>query len=218
MTLQLFTSGISSLFFAALALAQAPAAKSPAEWPHEYLRGEVIVPCIDNEEDKCIWHRLIVDNQSADTLECSGRITYDSFNREQKITVERKMVVSSHARKAVVGDTTKPEVKAMSHTVQCSVRPPPDGSKLTPKCKPTALTAPSKLDYPAESRLASEEGPVLIEFSLTDKLAAPTEIAVVGSSLWPRLDEAGVKYVSQFAGATDCKHGRFRVPVTFQLR
>jgi len=194
-----------------------PAKTTPEEWAHEYMRGDV-VPCYDNEKENCIWQRLIVDNQSADTLECSGRLVYDGVNREQLAAAERRMVIMPHARKAVVSDSTKPEVAAASHSVRCSIRKPLDNSKLTPQCEPTVLNGPSSLNYPPESRKAGEEGTVLVEFSLTSELGHPTDIVAVGSSLWPKLDESGVNYVSQFNGATGCKHGRFRIPVTFQLK
>src|SRR5882724_9249328 len=197
----------------------APAAKPEAPaWPYEYMRGEVEVPCLDDAKESCVWHRLIVDNQSENTLECTGRLAYDGVNREQHATMEHRMVVMPHARKAIVADITNADVKAGSHGVDCVARKPPDNSKLTPNCKPTVLNGPGSLDYPRESRQAGEDGTVLVEFSLTNELAHPTDIVVVGSSLWPRLDESGIKYVAQFNGATDCKHGRFRIPVTFQLR
>jgi TonB family protein len=189
-----------------------------SQWPYEYVRGEVIVPCPDDETVNCIWHRLIVDNQSSDTLECRGQVTYDGVNRALAAKAERPMVLLPHTRRAVFADTTVPEVKVAAHNLECTVRHPPDSSKLTPNCKPTILRMPSEATYPASSMQAAEEGPVLLEFSLSNKEGAPTDIQVVGSSLWPKLDESGMKYVSQFVGVTDCKHGRFRVPVSFQIK
>jgi len=191
---------------------------APKSWEHEYLRGPVAVPCLDNEQESCIWHRLIVDNQSDNALECSGQLTYEGTNRSQAASIDHKMVVVAHARRVVLGDMTNPDVNVKAHDVLCAIRKTPDTSKLTPKCEPTVLNAPAELDYPIESRKLSEEGPVLLDFSLTEKEDHPTDIEVVGSSLFPRLDEAGIKYVSKFVGATDCKHGRFRIPVTFQLK
>jgi len=96
------------------------------------------------------------------------------------------MVIMPHARKAVVSDSTKPEVAAASHSVRCSIRKPLDNSKLTPQCEPTVLNGPSSLNYPPESRKAGEEGTVLVEFSLTSELGHPTDIvasaAVCGRS------------------------------------
>ena len=53
-----------------------------SQWPYEYMRGDVVVPCLDDEQENCIWHRLIVDNQSDNTLECRGRMTYDGVDRD----------------------------------------------------------------------------------------------------------------------------------------
>lgn len=192
-----------------------------AQTPHayEYMRGEYVVPCDDDQQENCIWHRLVVDNQTDNTLECRGRINYDAPNRDQVTAKEHKMVVEPKARKSVLSDTSKPEVKATSHGVECLVRPALSSSKLTPDCKPTLTKKPTGgIDYPAESRLAGEEGPVMLEFSLTSKEGPPTDIVVVGSSLWPKLDASAKKYVAQYSGVTDCKKGRFRMPLTFRLR
>jgi TonB family protein len=187
--------------------------------PYEYMRGEYVVPCADDEEASCIWHRLIVDNQTANTLECRSRIAYDGVNRDQLATLEHRMVVEPNARKSVLGNETSPEVKATTHSVDCVVRKPYDDSKLTPNCKPTLTKKPEGgIDYPPDSRRAGEEGPVLLEFSFSDKEGPPTDIKVVGSSLWPKLDESAIKYMGQYVGVTDCKTGRFRMPLTFRLR
>jgi TonB family protein len=187
--------------------------------PYEYLRGEYAVPCGDDPDESCIWHRLIVDNQSANTLECRSRIAYDGVNRDQIATREHRMVVEPNTRKAVLGDETKPEVKASSHSVTCVVRKPYDDSKLTPNCKPTLTKKPTGgIDYPPDSRHAGEEGPVLLEFSLSDREGTPTDIVVVGSSLWPKLDASAIKYMGQYAGVAACQKGRFRMPLTFRLR
>jgi hypothetical protein len=56
--------------------------------PYEYMRGEYEVPCSDDESQNCLWHRLIVDNQTANTLECRGRIAYDGVDRDQVAKLE----------------------------------------------------------------------------------------------------------------------------------
>lgn len=188
-------------------------------WPHDYMRGEYEVPCPDSQSETCIYHRLIVENASDDTLECRSRITYDGVNRDGRRGKEHKSVVEPNARKAVLADNTTPDVKVESYGVECAVRKPTDDSKLTPNCKPTLTQKPTgSIDYPPESRLAGEEGPVLLEFTLTDEEGPPRDIVVVGSSLWPKLDESAVKYVAQYRGVTDCKQGRFRLPLTFRLQ
>ena len=203
---------------AGIAVAQTPSADSSSQTPYEYLRGDVVVPCTDDATANCIWHRLIVDNQSNDTLECRGRVTYDAPNRDNATKSERPMVLLPRSRRAVLAEMTVPTVKVTEHSLECVVRKPPDASKLTPKCKPTIVVMPSEAEYPPESMQASEEGPVLLEFSQSNKQGSPTDVKVVGSSLWPKLDESGVKYVSKFVGYTDCKTGRFRVPVSFRLK
>src|SRR5262249_1008035 len=131
--------------------ADTPPNPAPTEQPYEYMRGEVQVPCMDNEKENCIWHRLIVDNQSANTLICSGRMNYSGVDRDQKPSFEGKMVILPRVRRVVISDTTNPDISVTTHTMQCAVRPAPDTSKLTPKCKTIALNAPGSLDYPAES-------------------------------------------------------------------
>jgi TonB family protein len=211
MKLRLLVCTSLSLFPWTWALAQTPQ-------PYEYMRGEYEVPCPDDETQTCIWHRLIVDNQTANTLECRGRIAYDGINRDKAAAIERPMVIEPNTRRTVLGDTTAPNVKATSHSVNCVARRPLDNSKLTPECKPAFTSKPTAIDYPNESRTAGEEGQVVLEFSLSNKEGPATDIKVVGSSLWPKLDESAKKYVAQYIGTTDCKKGRFRVPVNFRLQ
>jgi hypothetical protein len=189
-----------------------------AKQPYEYLRGEHIVPCPDDENENCVYHRLIVENQSDKTLECHGQISFDGLDRDKVSSRKHHMVIEPNARKAVVTDVAQVAVRATTHNVDCKARPPLDDSKLTPKCKPTLTSKPTSIDYSSASREAGQEGPVLLEFTLSDKEAAPTEIVVVSSSMWPTLDDAAKKYVAQSSGYTDCKKGRFRMPLTFRLQ
>ncbi|HTE43427.1 MAG TPA: hypothetical protein VK629_21585, partial [Steroidobacteraceae bacterium] len=147
------------------------AAQSPH--PYEYMRGEYVVPCPDDDKVECIWHRLVVDNKSNDTLECGSRIAYNGINRDQIATLEHKMVVLPSSRRAVLADTTKTDVTAASHSVQCKARRSLDDSMLTPQCKATLKQPTGGIDYPADSRKAGQEGPVMLDFSLTDHEAAP---------------------------------------------
>lgn len=210
--------GVASVALAWLTALDAAHAQAN-QTPYEYMRGEYVVPCPDDAEASCIYHRLIVDNQSANTLECRASIAYSGANRDQLASKDHKMVVEPNTRRAVLADNTVPDVNATSHRVECKERKPPDDSKLTPNCKPTLIKKPTgSIDYPPESRRAGQEGPVLLEFTLTNKEGPPKDIVVVGSSLWPKLDESAVKYVAQYTGVTDCKQGRFRMPLTFRLR
>jgi TonB family protein len=207
-----------ALAFACIAPLDAAHAQSKP-WPHDYMRGEYEVSCPDSDAAACIYHRLIVENASDDTLECRSNVTYDGVNRDGQSTRDHKMVVEPNTRKAVLADNTTPDVKVVSYGVECAVRPPTDDSKLTLDCKPTLTQKPTgSIDYPMELRRAGQEGPVLLEFTLTDREGPPRDIVVVGSSLWPKLDESAVKYVAQYRGLTDCKQGRFRLPLTFRLQ
>ena len=189
-----------------------------AKQAYEYMRGEHIVPCPDDENETCVYHRLIVENTSSNTLECYGQISFDGLDRDKVSSRKHHMVIEPNSRKAVVTDSAQVSVRATTHNVDCKIRKPLDDSKLTPKCKPTLSSKPTNIDYSSESRQAGQEGPVLLEFTLSDKEGAPTEITVVGSSLWPVLDDAAKKYVAQSSGSTDCKKGRFRMPLTFRLQ
>jgi TonB family protein len=205
-------ASLAGLLLASAALSQEP-------WPYEYMRGEYVVPCPEKAEDSCVYHRLVVDNQSDDVLECRGQIAYSAVNRDGQTSKSHPSVVDAKSRKAVLSDVAAPDVNASSHGMNCKVRPRPDDSKLTPQCKPIITAKPTgSIDYSIESRNAGREGPVLLEFSFSDKDGAPTNIVVVGSSLWPELDASAVKYVGQYRGYTDCKQGRFRMPLTFKLR
>ena len=72
--------------------------------------------------------------------------------------------------------------------------------------------------YPAASQDAGEEGPVVVEFTLSGKAARPTDVRAVASSMYPRLDEAAVKAVGDMVMSSSCGKARYRLKLSFQLQ
>ncbi|HEU4603786.1 MAG TPA: energy transducer TonB, partial [Steroidobacteraceae bacterium] len=119
-----------------------------------------------------------------------------------------------------LSDVARPDVTIAEYDLVCAARPPIDKSQLTPKCKKTLDTRSIDLNslYPAASRRESEEGPVVLQFTLTHEAAPPGDIKVVGSSLFPRLDAAAVVALSKAMGSTECERGTYLFEVNFELR
>lgn len=188
-------------------------------WVYMLKRDDTPVLCRAEDEPKCISNIVEIDNPSRSTLECEASIGYEGVNNEGLGRVVTPALMLPHQRRKVINDRAPPEFAVSSHQVTCRLRPPLDRSRLTPECK--ARIDSSSIDlaglYPPASRRAAEEGPVILEFSLSRKEGPPQEVLVVGSSLFPRLDRAAVEALSHATGSTQCETGRFLFQIEFKL-
>ncbi len=103
-------------------------------------------------------------------------------------------------------------------------------AKCTPRAKLPPLDTPANCKYevvkpitigdyyPTASQDAGEEGPVVVEFTLSGKAARPTDVRTVASSMYPRLDEAAVKAVGDMVMSSSCGKARYRLKLSFQLQ
>jgi TonB family protein len=71
--------------------------------------------------------------------------------------------------------------------------------------------------YPPASQEAGEEGPVVVEFTVTPKPGRPTDVRAVAGSMYQRLDEAAVKAVGDMVMSSTCGKARYRLKLNFQL-
>lgn len=215
-----------ALLLAILLPAFATAAKKPATsippeppWTYRIEQMELLVPCrYEQEEPKCAVHRIVIVNPSKRMLECQVGIVYDGLNGDNLPGVSMPAVLMPKQTRVVLADRAPPNVAVASHEVTCKDRTPIDLTRLTRSCK-TQFSKPVDVDtvYSLESRLANEAGSVIVELSLTREDAPPSDIIVVGSSLFPRLDQAALDAFSVTRGSTDCETGRFMFQVAFKL-
>lgn len=168
----------------------------------------------------CITNVVVARNLSNQTLECQASLQYSGVNDEGISNIRKPAVLKPQAIRSLISDVAKPDLAVAAYDVSCTPRRPIDKSQLTPNCKKTLDT--SRIDlktlYPPASRRESEEGPVILEFSLTRTSAAPSDIKVVGSSLYPRLDEAAIGALSKAVGSTECERATYLMELDFELK
>ena len=169
--------------------------------------------------EDCLYRAVHVRNDSDEVLECKGEITYAGTDSRGQQTATSQLLVSGRGTYVLVESLAKQGVDAETFDAKCTARaklPPLD----TPaNCKYEVVKPITIGDYyPTASQDAGEEGPVVVEFTLSGKAARPTEVRSVASSMYPRLDEAAVKAVGDMVMSSSCGKARYRLKLSFQLQ
>ena len=170
--------------------------------------------------EDCLYRAVHVRNDSDEVLECKGEITYAGTDSRGQ-----KTVTGAVARVGTRHVTCSSKVsRSRASTRRPSKRSARARAKLptldTPaNCKYEVVKPITISDYyPPASRDAGEEGPVIVEFTLSGKAARPTDVRTVASSMYPRLDEAAVKAVGDMVMSSSCGKARFRLKLSFLLQ
>jgi Gram-negative bacterial TonB protein C-terminal len=169
--------------------------------------------------DQCLYRAVHVRNDSDETLECRGEITYMGSDSNGQRTTASQLLASGRGTFVLVESLAKVGTDAETFDATCTPRaklPPLD----TPAdCKYEVVKPVSIADYyPQASQDAGEEGPVVVEFSLSGKAARPGDVRAVAGSMYPRLDEAAVKAVGDMVMSSSCGKARYRLKLNFQLQ
>lgn len=169
--------------------------------------------------EDCLYRAVHVRNDSDETLECKGEITYVGTDSKGRHSVTSQLLVTGRGTYLLVESLAKQGVDAETFDAQCRVRPKLPPLDTPANCKYEVVKPVSIADYyPAAAQDAGEEGPVVVEFSLSGKAAKPTDIRAVSSSMYPHLDEAAVKAVGDMVMSSSCGKARYRLKLSFQLQ
>jgi TonB family protein len=169
--------------------------------------------------EECLYRAVHVRNDSDETLECKGEITYAGTDSKGRHTATSQLLVTNRGTYLLVDGLAKQGTDAETFDAQCKVRPKLPPLDTPANCKYEVVKPVSIADYyPEASQDAGEEGPVVVEFSLSGKAAKPTDIRAVSSSMYPRLDEAAVKAVGDMVMSSSCGKARYRLKLSFQLQ
>jgi TonB family protein len=167
----------------------------------------------------CLYRAVHVRNDSDETLECKGEIAYAGTDSKGQATTTSKLLVGPRGTFVLTESLAKQGTNADTFDAQCTVRPKLPPLDTAANCKYEVVKPISIADYyPAASQDADEEGPVVVEFTLSGKAARPTEVRAVSSSMYPRLDEAAVKAVGDMVMSSSCGKARYRLKLSFQLQ
>jgi TonB family protein len=133
--------------------------------------------------------------------------------------VTGQLLVSGRGTYVLVESLAKQGVDAETFEAKCTARAKLPTLDTPANCKYEVVKPITISDYyPPASRDAGEEGPVIVEFTLSGKAARPTEVRTVASSMYPRLDEAAVKAVGDMVMSSSCGKARFRLKLSFLLQ
>jgi TonB family protein len=185
-------------------------------WLYYLVRDDSARRCAQQQE--CLYRAIHVRNDSDDVLECKAEITYEGTDIAGNATAHAKALVSERTTYVVLESLAKQGVNAQTFDASCTPRaklPPLD----TPaSCKYEVVTPVAIGDYyPPAAREAGEEGPVTVEFTLSNKPGRPTNVRTVASSMVESLDQAAVKAVGDMVMSSNCPKGRYRLKLSFQL-
>ena len=169
--------------------------------------------------EECLYRAVHVRNDSDETLECKGEITYVGTDTKGQHTVASQLLVTGRGTYLLVESLAKQGSDAQTFDAQCKVRPKLPPLDTPANCKYEVVKPVSIADYyPEAAQDAGEEGPVIVEFSLSGKAAKPTDIRAISSSMYPHLDEAAVKAVGDMVMSSSCGKARYRLKLSFQLQ
>jgi TonB family protein len=169
--------------------------------------------------EDCLYRAIHVRNDSDETLECKGEITYAGTDSKGLHMTTSQLLITGRGTFLLVDGLAKQGVDAETFDAQCKVRPKLPPLETPANCKYEVVKPISIADYyPEAAQDAGEEGPVVVEFSLSGKAAKPTDIRAVSSSMYPHLDEAAVKAVGDMVMSSSCGKARYRLKLSFQLQ
>lgn len=167
---------------------------------------------------QCFYRAVIVVNESDETLECKGQITYDGMDIDGKKQTQAQALVNPRSSQLVVGSLAKDDISASLFDAVCNARAKLPPLETAANCKYEVVKPVAIGDYyPPSSREAGEQGPVTVEFTVVGKAANPTNVRAVASSLYPALDQAAVKAVSDMVMSSNCPKARYRLKLSFKL-
>lgn len=185
-------------------------------WSYTLLRDDRARRCGTVE---CLQRMVYIRNSSPRALECKASIAYEGTDVEGRGSLESKAVVAGKSGRIVVTSLAARTTNAKTFDAQCTARAelPPLPTPAT--CKYEVIKPITIGDYyPPASRNLGEEGPVTVEFNVGDKAAPPSDVKVVASSLFPALDQGAVNAVQAMVMSSNCKSGRYRLRLSFQLQ
>ena len=169
--------------------------------------------------EDCLYRAVHVRNDSDEVLECKGEITYVGADSRGQKTATGQLLVSGRGTYVLAESLAKQGVDAETFEAKCNVRAKLPTLDTPAGCKYEVVKPISIADYyPTASRDAGEEGPVIVEFTVSGKAARPTDVRTVASSMYPRLDEAAVKAVGDMVMSSSCGKARFRLKLSFLLQ
>ena len=170
--------------------------------------------CAGSGRQDCGTEVFYIQNDSADVIECSGFVEYKSARagRQEFLT---RIRANDNWSDPVILDAYGLAIKRQDVTCAKYVPAPvlsrPEGCKAEPSGADLADY------YPKESKNIEETGLVRVRLTLEKPAGKATDVHVVDSSLYKRLDVAAVKFVKALSFATTCAPTTFDMGIRFSI-
>ena len=188
-------------------------------WVYYLARDDRPRRCSAQGTEQCLYRAIHVRNDSDEVLECKGEITYTGTDTRGQKTSASQLLAQGRGTFLLVESLAKVGTDAETFEARCTPRAKLAALDTPANCKYEVVKPISIADYyPEASQDAGEEGPVVVEFTLSGKAARPTDVRAVAGSMFARLDEAAVKAVGDMVMSSSCGKARFRLKLSFQLQ
>jgi TonB family protein len=187
-------------------------------WQYRVMRGAELTSCgMQSERAVYSWYTVHLENLSKDTLTCSAKLTCGGRQCFPTTSTSAKSVLSPKGQATVIRACMLPE-DMYQIEADCQVRPARTPLKIPPNCKFEPVGGVQlESAYPVASRRLREQGPVDLAFTLKESEGVPSDAAVLGSSLSPRIDEAALAALRSLRMRTNCPGTRFEMRLNFEL-
>lgn len=166
----------------------------------------------------CLEHIVTVNNDSAETLVCQLRVDLKRADGTAAGNFVAPVLVLPRTRPDVHTAVTDDQTQASITSLDCVARAAYKRVARVPGCKYEMMGKPFETYYPAEAKLRSLQGPVIVSFQLHKRLGPARDVSIAESSLQPLLDDAALKFIRDQDFLTNCPDQRFDVLMRFKLR
>jgi TonB family protein len=190
-------------------------ATASGQWNYKLSRSASAFAC---GRDQCVEQVVTVVNKSAQTLECSVRIDYKRADGSVANSFDTPALVLPGSSPVVHGLTTSSALQAEVTRLSCTARDAFIRVAKRPECKYDMFGEPFENYYPSDAMQLSQQGPVIVAFTLKSPNGVAKDIKVVESSLIPSLDQSARKFIADQMFSTNCPGQRFDILMRFKLR
>jgi TonB family protein len=193
-------------------LAKGAAADGTWKWELQFWPGND--KCAGSGRQECGTEVFYIQNDSPDVIACEGFVEYKGVRGERQ-EFQTRIRANDSWSDPINLDAYGLAIKAQN--VTCAKYVPEPVLRKPEGCTAQSSGASLSDFYPKESRNVEETGLVRVRLTLAKPEGKATEVRVVDSSLFKRLDVAAMKFVKALKFTTTCAPTTFDMGIRFSL-
>ena len=170
--------------------------------------------CAGSGRQECGTEVFHIQNDSPDVIDCEGFVEYKGVRGERQ-EFQTRIRANDSWSDPINLDAYGLAIKAQN--VTCAKYVPEPVLRKPEGCTAQSSGASLSDFYPKESRNVEETGLVRVRLTLAKPEGKATEVRVVDSSLFKRLDVAAMKFVKALKFTTTCAPTTFDMGIRFSL-